>query len=614
MLYCCNNATGRMRRFFWVMFLLISSATSYAQVPTPIIDCVEIDEFGSTISWMPGTDGSVSCGASFDAYHIYVSSTPEGPFTLLFSTANDESINQYLDTNNEATSANPFYYYVQAECAGVLSAPSDTIDTGFPIAPELIVVTVSAAGTSPETYYPVLSWNVSVSPQTDGYIIYRSEGSGSFLPIDTIFDPTVTSYIDLNADGSSQSVSYVIAAYDCTGEPGANNGIPHSTLFASADVDDCGTEAITVNWNAYVPWAGTLSYYEVWVDVLEDGLAPAPTEIAAGTTTWSYTLPEGFSEVCFEIRAVSTVSIQPSVSNEVCISVNDTQGPAYMYLTNLTVVDNTSILSEWTIDPNSPLTTFSVNRGETDSLNLSNYAPINTPVAGTTAISYTDSDNLATHQFSYVYQLQHDDECGRSGYSTVGNTILLDGNAKFNFTNALDWSAFALTFAEVESYTLYRRDNNSTAFTEVATFDANTFEYEDALEGVGSLATEYCYYVTATYVLDIPGLDVNITSTSKSNELCIPLTARLHMPNAFAPNGINNIFKPVIVFPNYDNYSMIIMNRWGEIVYSTTNPDEGWNGEYKGQLAAQGVYTYVVKMLGQSGYNYERKGTLMLVR
>ncbi|MBK8472793.1 MAG: gliding motility-associated C-terminal domain-containing protein [Sphingobacteriales bacterium] len=102
--------------------------------------------------------------------------------------------------------------------------------------------------------------------------------------------------------------------------------------------------------------------------------------------------------------------------------------------------------------------------------------------------------------------------------------------------------------------------------------------------------------------------------SSRSNIICINQTSRVFVPNAFLPNGVNNVFKPLLIFPDEDTYSMLIMNRWGEIVFKTNDPNEGWNGEYKNDLAPQGSYAYVIQMTTPTGYQIERKGTVTLIR
>jgi gliding motility-associated-like protein len=67
---------------------------------------------------------------------------------------------------------------------------------------------------------------------------------------------------------------------------------------------------------------------------------------------------------------------------------------------------------------------------------------------------------------------------------------------------------------------------------------------------------------------------------------------RLWIPNCFTPdgNGRNDRFMPVTI--GTEQYDFQIYNRWGERVFRTEHPEEGWDGSYKGLECPQGVYTW----------------------
>lgn len=66
----------------------------------------------------------------------------------------------------------------------------------------------------------------------------------------------------------------------------------------------------------------------------------------------------------------------------------------------------------------------------------------------------------------------------------------------------------------------------------------------------------------------------------------------LYIPTAFTPNqdGYNEVFRPVFT-SKVDQYQMWIYNRWGEPVYYSQDPEEGWNGEFKGLGCKPDIYT-----------------------
>ncbi len=67
----------------------------------------------------------------------------------------------------------------------------------------------------------------------------------------------------------------------------------------------------------------------------------------------------------------------------------------------------------------------------------------------------------------------------------------------------------------------------------------------------------------------------------------------VHAPNSFTPNGdgINDRFK-VIIDGEVTNFRLEIYDRWGELIHSSTDHQEGWDGTTNGSEAQDGVYVW----------------------
>ena len=61
---------------------------------------------------------------------------------------------------------------------------------------------------------------------------------------------------------------------------------------------------------------------------------------------------------------------------------------------------------------------------------------------------------------------------------------------------------------------------------------------------------------------------------------------------------------------------MNVWNRWGEKIYETTDPDQGWNGKKfnSGSNSPVGVYVYTIEYVGPRGEAKELKGHVTLIR
>jgi gliding motility-associated-like protein len=89
----------------------------------------------------------------------------------------------------------------------------------------------------------------------------------------------------------------------------------------------------------------------------------------------------------------------------------------------------------------------------------------------------------------------------------------------------------------------------------------------------------------------------------------------VYFPSAFSPdnNGLNDIYRPLI-FGVVKTYRFTIYNRYGQIVFSTTEVNKGWNGSFKGVDQKAGGFTWsCIYQLAGSAIQSE-KGSMLLVR
>ena len=119
-----------------------------------------------------------------------------------------------------------------------------------------------------------------------------------------------------------------------------------------------------------------------------------------------------------------------------------------------------------------------------------------------------------------------------------------------------------------------------------------------------------------------------LVSLEVSNELgCLDSTSQIiviehdpvvFIPNAFTPDGdgLNNEF--MAVFPEnmkLANYEMYIYDRWGELVFYSQDPKQGWDASLAGFDAPDGVYSYLVKYK-ELGYvnKFQVTGSVVVIR
>ena len=89
------------------------------------------------------------------------------------------------------------------------------------------------------------------------------------------------------------------------------------------------------------------------------------------------------------------------------------------------------------------------------------------------------------------------------------------------------------------------------------------------------------------------------------------------IPNAFTPNNDlkNDIFLPVFSDPTYvTSYSMMIFDRWGNLVFSTEDPLLGWDGRTKSARAEVDTYVFRISVKGTDGIPHKYVGHVNLIR
>lgn len=106
-----------------------------------------------------------------------------------------------------------------------------------------------------------------------------------------------------------------------------------------------------------------------------------------------------------------------------------------------------------------------------------------------------------------------------------------------------------------------------------------TFMEKGSYRAVVLVSNDYCQLDSAEFTISIS-------------------ESMLVVPNVFTPNGdgANDEFR--VAYRSLKEFHCWVYNRWGHLVYHTTNPDKGWDGTIGGRPAAEGAYFYVIRALG----------------
>jgi gliding motility-associated-like protein len=102
--------------------------------------------------------------------------------------------------------------------------------------------------------------------------------------------------------------------------------------------------------------------------------------------------------------------------------------------------------------------------------------------------------------------------------------------------------------------------------------------------------------------------------SSWSNQIELIEPPSLFVPNAITANGdqLNDVIKTLHVY--IKTYQFRLYNRWGEMVWESTNKYETLPASFLNKPLANDVYFYEVNYTGWDNQSYTKKGNISILR
>ena len=144
---------------------------------------------------------------------------------------------------------------------------------------------------------------------------------------------------------------------------------------------------------------------------------------------------------------------------------------------------------------------------------------------------------------------------------------------------------------------------------------------ESIMLDAGNTGASYAWSTGETtqtiLVSDIPQL-VTVIATlghcSAFDSILIDLSCDVIIPNAFTPNGDGLNDEWQIIYKNITTLTLNLYNRWGELVWQSTDPNKFWDGKNHGHECEIGSYVYSLQVGFDNGKQIQRKGNVTLLR
>lgn len=473
--------------------------------------------------------------------------------------------------------------------------------------PNLVLIdTVSVFFNSGKT---IISWTKSTSPDVAGYIIYMvNDANASIWPeLDTIDGADNTTYIFNNSSASYYSEFYRVAPFDTCRNKGALSNY-HGTIYVFPYFDDC-LASIRLEWNYYTGWPDSVSQYKIYCRINNE------PEIFLGAVSgnvrqFTHKNILGNSSYCYYVRAFNSNSTKTSTSNLTCRTTETSSNPSVLNADYATVNSYNDIKLSFTIDAESEIKYLRLMKSESIDGAYEQIAKLNKT---STNLTYTDYADIMHNV--YFYKTIAINKCDvEIKESNIANNIILKIKNISNLKHELSWNSYYDWLGDVSYFNIYRTIDDGPALLIFQQY-YGIYTYIDDLSelDLNDLSGKFCYYIEA-----VEG-DFNpygIKGKSKSNIACAEQFPRVFVANAFTPNydDINDVITPNVLFASPNNYSFKIFNRWGEVIFATNKPSEGWNGNntVNGKRCATGTYVYHIYFTTAENEVFEQSGNITL--
>jgi gliding motility-associated-like protein len=423
--------------------------------------------------------------------------------------------------------------------------------------------------------------SIQLTLNTQPNILYRLEIStngGAFQLLRMVYNSTSETVNNIKPDDNYYC--FRIGTFD----PCINNTI-YSPSICSANVD----VVVQNNVNVF-NWLTNSSGVSNFRLTITTGTSSALTTNVTGSS-YNHTPVICGTEYCYQLTTNYPNGSQ-SVSLQKCGVAISTDTPDAVFNIS-SIVGTGEVTLEWQAVPNFTADEYSVYKVVNGNTNI---------LTTTNSLSVVDEE-YATDAPA-CYQIRYTDVCGNlSPLSNEACPLRLLGTLEKDNSIELNWNAYIGWRNGVADYVVERYSEAGQLLSSTSTGAATT--YRDDVQDPNEQT--YIYIVKANAV-------ENGVTQSVSNRIEIIKDPNLFYPTAFTPNGdnLNDLFN---VYGQYiTSFEMSIFNRWGELMYTTTALDQGWDGTFKGNPMPEGSYTFIATLTDQAGRTLKRSGSVLLLR
>ncbi len=214
----------------------------------------------------------------------------------------------------------------------------------------------------------------------------------------------------------------------------------------------------------------------------------------------------------------------------------------------------------------------------------------------------------------------------------TSNTVLIDGSYQIlTFDNKPDVTNVLTTLSVIIPQALADGSQKTEVKAHVVDLNGNVMADQEVTfsidSGTGKILTpqpvetdangDAYIFITSTtvgtvkIVASVDGEQIVFGSPAPVEFLPI----NIYCPRVFTPNndGTNDVLRPILVGITAFHY-FTVYNRWGNIVFTTQDPNQGWDGTFKGTPQPVETYLWIAEGIDENGRKIVARGMTSLVR
>ena len=502
-------------------------------------------------------------------------------------------------------------------------------DTMSPNQPIIHDISVDSNGKS------VITWSSS-STDVDVYAIYIRDEFDAWITLDSVFGFNNNTYTFDNSDAINKYETFSVRSIDSCGNA-SNRSIEHNSINITSKLNICDL-SINFSWNEYINFQNDLSHYKIFINTTDQNGNISYDSIRTNNLAYEISsIQRGFNYYYYVV-AYNGDSTLMAISDQINNQITLPSEPKFNYIDYVSVDNNTnSVEVNCLVDQDAIIDRYLIYRSFENSNNFSEIGSV--PFINSSTINYMDY-SAKPDEYYYQYQVFPVDTCNNiiptpSVYLSVndtsyGQTILLESEINIDYgndpqffeqyTNTLTFNEYEKWLGNVREYQLYRSINRGEFdVLPLYVFDRvnnpnEELKYIDVVTEFGDGNGRFCYYIKAIEGNNNPYGPV--TEGSYSNISCVSQTPILFVPSSFTPNGDehNEIFKPITNFVSEIGYEFSIYTRSGALLFSTNDPQKGWDGTFQGRFVQNDNYVYHISYINGVGDLTEKVQVFTLIR